>query len=91
MQGFMPTLPIEVEALGKLLPSYSLLLLFHVLRKAVSTCHWKKTCRKCLHTQTQPPDDGTWCKTARFPCSDLTFCAKKSLPLHNKPTLEKSK
>lgn len=41
MQVFIPTLQMEVEALVKIYPSYSLLLISHVLAEAVSVCQWK--------------------------------------------------
>lgn len=77
MQGFMPTLPIEVEALGKLLPSYSLLLLFHVSGKAVSTCQWKKQAESAFAPRRNLQTMGLGAKLHVFLAAILPFMQKK--------------
>lgn len=78
MQGFMPTLPIEVEALGKLLPPYSLLLLFHVSGKAVSTCQWKKQAESVFTPRRNLQTMGLGAKLHVFLAAILPFMQKKA-------------
>ena len=93
MQVFIPTLQMEVEALGKLFPPYSLLLSFRVSGEAVSTCRWKDQAES---TQVPSRTDATcrrWdlLQNCMFSLQQSYLLCKKSLLLHNKQTLENGK